>query len=456
MPKKRLEKDKKTFLVNEYFRVRGDYSNNLRLRLRDNGFWQAEYLPEIEDDVRPNQGRSKSGKRLTIRKSMETKDPDVAAKKAVEWNIEKKRSDLQTKKEEVGFGNNLEYYWQKYYETESIKKEKTSRTFKKWQRDELLKWTSESYGVSTQEWAKIGVDKINDFHIEDYFETLSAGMKAQQKTLLNKLFKIAKRDMPDNTFPTFPEIKKPKSNQVVHIRKEDWKQLLKGINALSGKNAGKTLSISEYENLPFNKNKLDNERNWVDLHDALLVEWFFYLRAEDMPRLRVEWFTKIKDEESTEIQVDLEETKGDREKHTSTHYRPEAVEFWERLSERRGKTGWLICPHVERSQEGGGEYSVLKRLNNLLKMAIKNLLPSYADKDISWTNIRHTAFRITLEDIPELGQTGTPINEFARNGFTSPDMLYKTYLKYIDSKSQAKIARKKINPMEYTLVRKVD
>ena len=35
-------------------------------------------------------------------------------------------------------------------------------------------------------------------------------MKAQQKTLLNKLFEIAKRDMPDNTFPTFPKIKKPK------------------------------------------------------------------------------------------------------------------------------------------------------------------------------------------------------------------------------------------------------
>ena len=150
--------------------------------------------------------------------------------------------------------------------------------------------------------------------------------------------------MPDNTFPTFPEIKKPKSNQVVHIRKDDWKKLLKGINALSGKNAGKTLSISEYENLPFNKNKLDNERNWVDLHDALLVEWFFYLRAEDMPRLRVEWFTKIKDEDGTEIQLDLEETKGDREKHTSTHYRPEAVEFWERLSERRGKKRMVDLP----------------------------------------------------------------------------------------------------------------
>ena len=227
MPKKRLPKDKKTFLVNEYFRVRGDYSNNLRLRLRNNGFWQAEYLPEIEDDVRPNQGRSKSGKRLTIRKSMETKDPDIAAKKQSNGILKRKDPTCKLKKKKVGFGNNLEYYWQKYYESESINKRKTSRTFKKWQRDELLKWTSESYGVSTQDWSKIGVDKINDFHIEDYFETLSAGMKAQQKTLLNKLFKIAKRDMPDNTFPSFPEIKKPKSNQVVHIRKNDWKQLLK-------------------------------------------------------------------------------------------------------------------------------------------------------------------------------------------------------------------------------------
>ena len=124
--------------------------------------------------------------------------------------------------------------------------------------------------------------------------------------------------------------------------------------------------------------------------------------------------------------------------------------------ERRNKKGWLICPNVERPKEGGGEYSVLKRLNTLLKMAIKKILPNYADNDISWTNIRHTAFRLTLEDCPELGQTGKPINDFALNGFTSPDMLYKTYLKYIDSKSQAKITRKKIKPMEYTFAKNKD
>ena len=456
MPKKRIPKDKKTITVSEYFRIRGDYPSNLRLRLRDNGYWQAEYLPEIEDDIRPNQGRSKSGKRLTIRASMETKDPDVAAKKAIEWINEKKRSDLQIKKEEIGFGNNLEYYWKEYYENEQKERVQTSRTFKKWQRDELLKWTSETYGISNQEWSKIGVDKINDFHIEDYFKTLKEGMKAQQKTLLNKLFKNAKKDMPDNIFPTFPEIKKSQSDQVVHIRKNDWETLLKGINVLSEKNAEKILSIDEYENLPFKKHRLDNPRNWVDLHDALLVEWFFYLRAEDMPRLRVEWFNEIKDEDGTEIQVDLEETKGDRDKHTSTHYRPEAVENWKRISARRNKKGWLICPTVKRTQEGGGEYSVQKRLNTLLKRAIKNLLPEYADKSISWTNIRHTAFRLTLEDCPELGQTGTPITEFARNGFTSPEELYETYLKYIDSESQARKTRKKIKPMEYTLVRNKD
>ena len=66
MPKKRIPKDKKTITVSEYFRIRGDYPNNLRLRLRDNGYWQAEYLPEIEDDIRPNQGRSKGGKRLSL------------------------------------------------------------------------------------------------------------------------------------------------------------------------------------------------------------------------------------------------------------------------------------------------------------------------------------------------------------------------------------------------------
>ena len=108
----------KTIAVKDYFKIRKDYSNNLRLRLRENGYWQAEYLPELEEDIRPNKGKSKSGKRLTIRKSMETKDPDIAARRAVEWNIEKRRTDTQLKYQIGGSGKTLETYWEDYLQKE--------------------------------------------------------------------------------------------------------------------------------------------------------------------------------------------------------------------------------------------------------------------------------------------------------------------------------------------------
>ena len=174
-----------------------------------------------------------------------------------------------------------------------------------------------------------------------------------------------------------------------------------------------------------------------------------------MPRVRVEWFEMIKENDDVNVICNLEETKGDRSKHETTHYRPDAVKYWERLSKRRQKRGWLICPNIERSEEGGGEYSVLKRLNSSLKRAIDHLLPAYSDKNISWTNIRHTAFRLTLEEYPELGQVPA-INDFALNGRTSPDMLYKTYLRYFEGRKTAKVARTKLKPSEYTLVRKSD
>ena len=108
----------KTIAVKDYFKIRKDYSNNLRLRLRENGYWQAEYLPEIEEDIRPNKGKSKNGKRLTIRKSMETKDPDIAARRAVEWNIEKRRTDTQLRYQIGGSGKTLETYWEDYLQKE--------------------------------------------------------------------------------------------------------------------------------------------------------------------------------------------------------------------------------------------------------------------------------------------------------------------------------------------------
>jgi len=68
------------------------------------------------------------------------------------------------------------------------------------------------------------------------------------------------------------------------------------------------------------------------------------------------------------------------------------------------------------------------------------------------TNIRHTAFRLTLEDAPELGQAPA-IHSFAENGMTSAKMLQETYLRFIEQESTAKKVRAKIKPGTWSMVR---
>ena len=53
------------------------------------------------------------------------------------------------------------------------------------------------------------------------------------------------------------------------------------------------------------------------------------------------------------------------------------------------------------------------------------------------TNIRHTAFRLTLEEVPELGSP-PGIYAFAQNGMTSAEMLQRTYLRFIEEEATAK------------------
>ena len=72
-------------------------------------------------------------------------------------------------------------------------------------------------------------------------------------------------------------------------------------------------------------------------------------------------------------------------------------------------------------------------------------LPEFPKEDIKWTTIRHTAFRLTLEEDKTLG-IPPEINAFADNGHTSPDQLRSTYLKYIDLEASAKKSRKTISP----------
>ncbi len=128
------------------------------------------------------------------------------------------------------------------------------------------------------------------------------------------------------------------------------------------------------------------------------------------------------------------------------------MKFWTKLKKRRGNEGWLVTPHISRPSEGGAEKGVLSLLNHLLKHAIKIAKLDMPSSGRSWTTIRHTAFRLTLEEVPELGIPPL-IKTFASNAHTSPEMLRSTYLNYMDAEKTAEKVRAKIKPGKYALVR---
>ena len=96
---------------------------------------------------------------------------------------------------------------------------------------------------------------------------------------------------------------------------------------------------------------------------------------------------------------------------------------------------------------------VMQTLNYLLKKA-----GTYANEkfeagidiqQLKWTTIRHTAFRLTLEDLPEL-DAPKKLRDFAANGHTSEKMLLERYLNPLKREQQARAAREKIKPGKHT------
>ena len=233
-------------------------------------------------------------------------------------------------------------------------------------------WQAEGYGISHQPWSKISVDLITRKDFQEYFDHLEkrareskgtngSGVKAEHKTLINKLLELAQDDFSGHSFPSFPSITK-QYKQVIHLNQKQWETLIKKVISLSGGAARKQLTQKQYENLEYTYQRL-NQKNWVDLYDALMLQWFFYFRAEDMQRLRNEWF---RDQGDETVICRLEKTKGDREIHVTEHYRSDAYRFWKRLVKRRSNKGYLVAPHVKRPSQGGPERGVLDLLNYLL------------------------------------------------------------------------------------------
>ena len=85
---------------------------------------------------------------------------------------------------------------------------------------------------------------------------------------------------------------------------------------------------------------------------------------------------------------------------------------------------------------------VLETLNFLLQDSLKDLRVKKKTR-MTWTNIRHTAFALTVDELPELRQRDA-LSDFASNGFTSLEMFDSTYLKKLDLERRARESRQKI------------
>ena len=423
---------------------------------------QWRFLPEKADDPRPFAGKTNrgQGKRIYIEGTCGTTDPWEAAKVAVAAS-QKKWQDLlsQSQVREVEKQHALSVYWERWYAKAELEPRNNQN---RWLSDKRNLWNGTT-GVGVQPWATVkSIEAITSNDFLEFFRLVRENCEAkgntgeetrrQYKTLIRNLFKEAKTDFPALACPEFPVIKK-RVRQKRHFTHQEWEQLVRGVAELSGGAARRTLTAQEYLELPWTPTNRQNPRNWVDLYDALHLQWFYYLRSEDAPRLRSEWFSEqLTDAGEPQIICFLEKTKGDRDKHDTYAYRPDGLENVRRILKRKPK-GWLNFPYIKRKEGSENESNVGETINFLLKAACEKA--GISTKGIDWTTCRHTAFRLTLEDFPELG-TARFIRDFADNGHTSSKMLEERYLRFIQREETAARARAKIQPGNWSMIRRVE
>ena len=410
----------------------------------------AKWMPLASEDPRPNQGRIKGSgktKRTPIEASMQTDDPIEAAKRAIKWF--KKTSKDYSLGVVVDNDYSLSRYWEIWSVREFEKPRRNKQSVIKFRRDTQLKWDANEWGVANQDWAKKSVDEINHSDFADYFSLLEArakknngsngsGMKEQQKAFIRALMKEARIDFPNLQIPDFPSISR-QTKQVAHLNHDQWDLLIRRVKEQCDFVVNKEMNYKQYQSLP-STYKRENQRNWVDLYDALLLEYFYFLRSEDMYRLRSEWF---QDNGKGEYQCLLKETKQDRDVHLTQAYRFEADGFMRRMKERRPKKGYLIFPLIRRPDEGGAENKVRNLLNHLLKKTVEKCLPDFSLRKKPWTTIRHTTIRLMLEDDPSLW-VGYQLRDFAANCHTSPEQILTTYIQPIQAGQTAKATRENL------------
>lgn len=457
LPQHWLDGTRKSLSVSRDLGLRGDYPSTLSVYVvgkTKNLDWR--YLPAEEEDPRPFAGRTNQGKgkRKYETGSTGTDDPWSAGKTAIVASISRRQERLrELEGQQVDREHSLSAYWETWIERQSVKPRNNAT---RWLRDKRLLWSGTT-GIGKQGWATLkGIENIIYQDFENFFTLISQHClakgnsgdesKRQYKTLIRHLFREARRDYPHLNCPEFPEITKQIA-QVVHLTNDEWNLLMEQVVKFSGGTALQELTPSEYHNLQWTHRNKKNQRNWVDLYDALNLQWFFYLRSEDAPRLRSEWWK----DNGEQVVCYLEKTKGDRDLHDTYAYRPDAHTNTRRMLKRKPK-GYTVFPWIQRQERSENESNVGETINYLLCIACQ---ACKIKKKIAWTNIRHTAFRLTLEEYPDLG-TSKYIRDFAENGHTSPEMLRERYLRFIEREATAKKAQAVIAPGKWSMVKRVE
>ena len=99
-------------------------------------------------------------------------------------DVRKRRKTTQNKKSQKEISkqefqkteNSLHKYWDEYFQRE-CRTRQNRRNFKRWKREELLKWDAEEYGIKNQKWSQFSADLIGRGDFEDYFSVLEARAK---------------------------------------------------------------------------------------------------------------------------------------------------------------------------------------------------------------------------------------------------------------------------------------
>jgi len=447
--KKSLPEDWKTVYVRDYFTVDAPYTDSLRLRKQSGRSIQAEFLPPESKD--PRSRKTKDNRRITKRLSTGKVDPLEAVEIAVELEANYlNHAGQETAKIEDEKKYSLQRYWEIWFD-QFCKDQDVKRNGKNNIRNQSCYWKGEEYGIMHQPFVKKKVDSINAKDLIEYWRVLDlrgkrigndmAGTKKQIKTLLNKLIKTARIEDP-NQFGNlqnliYPEIKSFGKEEVEYFTRQEFKKIQNAVLELSDFNAFGRINVDDYWKLEWSsRDRLKGTRNWMDLHAAIGLIFYYYLRAEDLPRIKSEWIHRNGNNKTLRYLIYLETLKGNRiKKHYSYPYLSDSNHFITIL--KRTKTeGYLVFPMYERDPYNPVDSQVNETLNYMLQHVVK-LCGIKKRQKMTMTNIRHTAFYLTIQENPELFNTESKLKTFAENGHTSAEMLRETYINKIDTERQS-------------------